>query len=197
MEKDGRNSRDLQAIETKNKIYEVGMSLLREKGFESVSIAEICRKAGVSVGLFYYYFPSKTEILNEKFKRADAYFDKEIRDSLTGETSVERIVDYARRYLSFVEGDGVDFIRNLYHTRNTFFTQEGRGMQRLLRDLIAQGQEGGEVRSDISPEEGVRFVFTLLRGIVFDWALRNGEYQLVEGSSRHMDMLASYLSRLL
>ena len=193
MSHESHTNRDLQALETKNRIYEVGMDLIRRKGFEHVSISEICREAGVSVGLFYYYFSTKQEILNEKFRRADEYFDDRIRSSLPDGHAGDRIRRYAQGYFSFVRDDGLDLMRHFYSTGNTFFVQSGRAMQRVLRDVILEGQRRGQVRVDMNAEECVNTAFTVLRGVVFDWALRDGSYDVVSDTDRYVEMLVAYL----
>lgn len=52
-------SRDRQAIATKKKIYDTGVSLLQQYGFDGVNVSQIAKKAGVSVGTFYHYYTSK------------------------------------------------------------------------------------------------------------------------------------------
>lgn len=46
-----------------------------EKSFEEVKITEIVKKVGVSVGSFYYHFPSKDDIIDEGYRD----FDKELQ----------------------------------------------------------------------------------------------------------------------
>lgn len=191
---DEQTSRQAQATESMNRIYETAVDLLREKGFESVSIAEICRRAGVSVGLFYYYFPSKIDILKEKFRRADCYFNDQVRNSLTEGSITEKIRNYIRTYLSYVESEGVDLIRNFYTTSNTFFVQRGRPMQDVLITIITAGQQQNTIRADMDPETCVDFIFTVLRGIIFDWSLRNGSYSITTDTARHVDMILGYLT---
>ena len=45
--------------ENKNKIIEVALKLINEKGFDNVSVSEITKEAGVSKGAFYIHFESK------------------------------------------------------------------------------------------------------------------------------------------
>ncbi|HIT89126.1 MAG TPA: TetR/AcrR family transcriptional regulator, partial [Candidatus Merdenecus merdavium] len=44
--------RRLQAEETKKRIYKSALQLFKEKDFEDVTIALICKNAGVSTGHF-------------------------------------------------------------------------------------------------------------------------------------------------
>lgn len=57
-------------------IYNSGKKLFSEKGFKDTNISEITKKAGMAVGTFYNYYPSKEKLFmdifleeNEKLKR--------------------------------------------------------------------------------------------------------------------------------
>jgi len=48
--------------ETKCKLLRVAMQLIWESSYGSVSVDDICKKAGVQKGSFYYFFPSKSDL---------------------------------------------------------------------------------------------------------------------------------------
>lgn len=170
--------RQEQALETRNRIYNAAVELMERKGFDNITIAEISRAAGVSVGAFYHYFESKNDILAEIFRRADEYFATEVASSLGEKPVPEQIVDYFGYYARFNIASGVDMVRQLFNPKVKFFTRQDRPMLSLLRDLICRGQERGEIRGDLSPEEVVRMLFITARGVVFDWGLHEGSYDL-------------------
>ncbi|WP_259596222.1 TetR/AcrR family transcriptional regulator [Clostridium botulinum] len=66
--------RQIQAINTKNKIYNIATNLMQKEGYDNITIQNICEKAEVSVGSFYHYFESKNDILIELYKKADHFF---------------------------------------------------------------------------------------------------------------------------
>lgn len=45
------------------KIFEAGMKLFQEKGFNNTTLQDICQEAGVSKGTIFNYFTSKEDIL--------------------------------------------------------------------------------------------------------------------------------------
>ncbi len=61
MEKELTN-RKKQALATREKLYTVGIKLLRAKGFDNVHIEQIAKDAGVSIGTFYHHFSSKLDL---------------------------------------------------------------------------------------------------------------------------------------
>jgi TetR/AcrR family transcriptional repressor of nem operon len=48
--------------ETKRKLVDAGMNLMRERGFNATTVDDICATAGVTKGGFFHYFKSKDEI---------------------------------------------------------------------------------------------------------------------------------------
>jgi len=48
-----------------NKIFGASLELFSKQGFQSTSISQIARKAGISKGLIYNYFESKLELLEK------------------------------------------------------------------------------------------------------------------------------------
>src|SRR4029077_19821284 len=51
--------------ETKHSLVQAAMALWRANGYARTTVADICRGAGVSKALFYFYFPRKEDVLFE------------------------------------------------------------------------------------------------------------------------------------
>ena len=51
-----------RSAQTKKSIMEAATSLFAREGYESTGVAEICERAGVSKGAFYYHFESKEAV---------------------------------------------------------------------------------------------------------------------------------------
>ena len=60
------------ATDLRERVLAAMRELLRERRFESVSVAEVIAAAGVSRASFYFYFPSKQAVLAELVRRAVA-----------------------------------------------------------------------------------------------------------------------------
>ena len=60
-------NRQIQAVNTKNKIYSAAIKSFINKGFNNVRIKDITDIAGVSKGTFYTHFDSKESIIYEYF----------------------------------------------------------------------------------------------------------------------------------
>lgn len=182
--------RQEKALETRNRIYTAAIDLMDRKGFENITIADISKQAGVSVGAFYHHFSSKNDILAEIFRKADDYFTQVI-DELEKESVPEQIVEYFDHYARFNAASGAEMTQSLFNPKIKFFIKEGRPMLTILQDLVCRGQEKGELRADASAEELVRFLFVMARGVVFEWSLYNGGYDLEATMHQYIERLVS------
>lgn len=63
-------------------------------------------------------------------------------------------------------------------------------MQNVLKNIIDEGKESGELKTDMESQEIVEYLFVALRGVIFDWCLHDGDYDLVE-------FVINYTKRLL
>jgi len=193
MAKKAVTRRQAQAIETANRIYAAAIELMDRKGFERLTIADISRRAGVSVGAFYHYFRSKDDILAEIFRRADEYFLTQVVGDLSQPAIQEQIVAYFDHYARFNAASGVEMTQQLFNPKVKLFIQKGRPMQTILQDLIRKGQERDEIRGDAEPEELARLLFVMARGVVFEWSLYDGGYDLEATMHKYMQTLVSTL----
>jgi len=54
--------------ETKKKLLKVAMELIWEQSYGSVGVEDICKRAGVTKGSFYFAFPSKSDLVCAAFE---------------------------------------------------------------------------------------------------------------------------------
>ena len=55
--------------ETRDRLWMTAMRLFAEKGYQSTSVADILKAAGVNSGSLYHFFPTKQDLLVEVLKR--------------------------------------------------------------------------------------------------------------------------------
>ncbi len=55
--------RTAQGTEAKQRLYRVAIQLIATRGYETTTLRDVAREAGVSVGLLYRYFPSKRAVV--------------------------------------------------------------------------------------------------------------------------------------
>ncbi len=175
-------SRDLQARDTRAKIYEAAWHLIGEEGFEKVSVDRICEKAGVAKGSFYHHFRSKGDLIVEGYALCDRYFEEKVAGRLIAEDAAGRIVEFVSHQMRYAVGMGLDLMRQVYKAQlefgTRFFVSAERTLPRILREVVAEGQGSGELRSDLDADYVVSFILRFSRGTIYDWCLREGSYDL-------------------
>lgn len=75
------------------------MALWRTNGYAKTTVADICRAAGVSRALFYFYFPAKEDILFEVGVLSTRAAQKTVRAQLETDYEVEAVIGEALRSL--------------------------------------------------------------------------------------------------
>lgn len=93
-----KQPRQDRAAATVAAIVEAAAQVLEEQGFENYTTNAIARRAGVSIGSLYQYFPSKDAITRVLVDRENAALLAEIgliTDSGTGSSAMRRLVEIA------------------------------------------------------------------------------------------------------
>lgn len=181
-------SRDKQAIATKKKIYKTGIALFQEHGFDGVNVSQIAKSAGVSVGTFYHYYTSKLDLIMDLYRGADTYFEEEVTASAQKLPFREQIKYFFHEYCAMAERNGIELTRKMYVPDNTLFLSRTQGMHQVLLDLIDAAQSAGRFSAEKTPQAVSDELFLIARGVIFDWALREGAYNLQEKMEAMLDI---------
>src|SRR3954471_10435288 len=66
--------------DNRERLIAAGYTVLSEKGYEATTVKEVAHVAGVSPGLFHYYFASKDALLLAVLQEAGARYGRMMRD---------------------------------------------------------------------------------------------------------------------
>lgn len=193
--------RKLQAIETKQKIFEATMELVKEKGVDHVQIEDISRKAGVSMGLFYKYFANKSDVITEAINQESDIYYLNIKETylkdLRGEEKllcfVWHIADYHEHKLDKV------YLKHNYATilanpnRRESITKEERPIYTIFAECVNEMIHDGILVSTVSVEMTARHLTMLVRGTIFEYLLNSEPFDII-GTSKHL--VSTYLAGL-
>ena len=56
-------TKDMKNRKLKEHIFDVALTLMKQIGYDNITIRMICTEAGISTGMFYKHFSSKEDIL--------------------------------------------------------------------------------------------------------------------------------------
>jgi TetR/AcrR family transcriptional repressor of nem operon len=193
--------------DTKTKLLQTALELIWESSYGSVSVDDICNRAGVNKGSFYYAFKSKSELAvaafehhwNEKrplldeifssqvppLRRLENYCDYAVRDQLVKYEKVGKICGCPFSSIGSELSTQDEQIRRKAHDL------ADRGIKYLsatLRDAIAEGSIDAK-----DPVELAREVFCYVKGLIMQAkiennaeilkCLKNGVFRLITSKS--------------
>lgn len=168
----------------KREIQETAWKLFYEKGYENTTINDIIQAVGTSKGGFYYYFDAKEELLHSLYSILDQAYEKYYRNMNRTVDSLTQLKQMNQYVFYFIEGNVKrDLLVALYQSQLSRRKEEhlldpNRYYLQLLKQIIAEGQEKGEIRSDLSAENLGRHVILLERAILTEWCVQDGKFSL-------------------
>src|SRR5580704_15932053 len=84
--------------DTRTRLLDAALRVIRNKGYGSSTVDEICREAGLSKGSFFHYFRSKEDLA----LAAAAYFS-ERADAMFGAAPYQSAADARERLLGYID----------------------------------------------------------------------------------------------
>ncbi len=170
-------SKTSKSARTREKLLKTSLDLMEQKGYQNTTVRDICSKANLSIGTFYSYFPSKSDLFFDIYKKADDYFSDYVSVQISGDNVSEKIVDFFRYYAELNINTGIELLKILFNPENSWFTQE-RPMQLVLASLIEEGISSGELKCPAGAKYLEDMLFILARGCCYNWCILDGEYDL-------------------
>src|SRR5215469_16857018 len=89
-----REKRWTHRADNRERLIAAGYTVLSEKGYEATTVKEVAHVAGVSPGLFHYYFPSKEALLTAVLHEAGSRYGQMMRD-LRAHVATDRVPEAA------------------------------------------------------------------------------------------------------
>lgn len=197
MNKSGLNKRKIQAIETKNKIYNIAIELIGKYGYDNVSIDEICGKAEVSKGTFYHHFNAKEDVILALYKDEYECFLNSVKESPTN-SYIDKLIELICFHVKYAETKGLDIVKQVYKTQldygNKLSVSKNVLLQEMLSDIIHKGQINNEIRNDMKSSDIIDYLIRLSHGIIYDWCLNNASYSLVEITRKSLNCVIQLIA---
>lgn len=179
---DYEQRRKEQARRTESAILNSALALMREKGFDAVTVRDICKAAGITTGAFYHHFKSKEELFSKGFAPLDQYMEEALEKEPVIDP-VQRLKSILYHYAAFIENCG-ELAAQYYQRRLATASAMSMDASRCIRSAMvkcftqAKDIEFQLIRND--PEWAADFCYRHFRGIVIDWLLQRREYSLMD-----------------
>ena len=74
----------VQGAAARQRLYDIALRLMAKRGYESATLRDVAKEAGVSVGLLYRYFPSKRAVIIALYEELSAEYARQALDMPRG-----------------------------------------------------------------------------------------------------------------
>lgn len=165
--------------ETKERIFQAAKRILQKKGYEELSIKNICEEAGVSNGSFYHHFKTKDDLLSYYIEDQPQVNPDLLELPHDIEEAKQTIIQVYLNYVAYCEELGVEFMTGYYDPKNQALNPVIRTerpypivtVQTYVERAIAEGI----LTLNVTLEEFTTDIRMIVIGNVFEWCLRKGE----------------------
>lgn len=170
---------------TKARIVSAAWKLFYEQGYEGTTVEDIVFESGTSKGSFYHYFDGKDALMGTLAYVFDEKYEELIPALDPNMGALETLAYINHELYVMIEASvSIDLLTRLLSTQllargEKHLLDRSRVYFRLLRRIVRQGAERGELRREVSVDELVRAFAMWERAQLYDWCLCGGDYSLV------------------
>ncbi len=188
------------AVRNMTRILEAVFALNREKGFGAMSLRDLSRRSGLSMGALYSCFPGKEELRSMILRRGAAYTREVILDQAPAcATPAERLETAIETHLYLSESLRPWFYfaymeaSSLPRRERRRAKEDELATEQIFLDILLEGVAGGSFHC-----ADVELTAALIKAVLQDWYLKRWKYKrkgiTVEGYARFV--VEFVLSRL-
>ena len=168
---------------TRESIKQEMVGLIQEKGYQNVTIMDICQRCGITRPTFYKYAGSREELLLDVY---DDVVDKIFQDPLhiaLADTHYEQLLVIFSQVVKETERYGAELFSqliavNLKENRQTFYMRDN--MTQLCHVILANAKKNHEIHNPSSPEEIYRAIAYSFFGYETIWCMEKGKFRWLE-----------------
>lgn len=174
--------RDEQKKETYFKIYRAIIELTKEKSYDTITIREVCQRAGISIGSYYKHFQSKDDIIFQQIMNSSSHTREEIAPLLNKGSGLDNLEAYLELQNELLNGNDVPWLREifriyLYHRIEPVLDKNSINYVVILK-VIKEGQEDGSIRSDMKADELAWIVLKMIIANYYCYCMQDGDFDM-------------------
>jgi AcrR family transcriptional regulator len=179
--------RERKKARLRQQIVETALRLFHKRGYESTRIEDIVRALNISQPTFFRYFPSKDAVLREVGKKGFTCQTEKLKLELASQASTaERLRRFYDTMAKLTEADrplwqAVVLAGAMDPVRSPDMREQEEASVSLLREILAQGQDRGDVTRAFPVVHLAEFMEGLFNTVVRQWAVDlTGPHKLSE-----------------
>ncbi len=169
-----------QDNQTRSRLLCAAVDVFDRKGYAAASVREIVELAGVAKPALYYHFGSKEALLTAVLEEAARAFERKMDAAMTTQgTARERLSalctdlhDLFQEHVPVARVAHSVFFGPLEGMPKFDFTVFDRQSERVVRQIVEDGQAAGEIAATASPSD----IALMMMGIIGVFTMRQLHY---------------------
>lgn len=185
----------------KKKIVSSAWKLFYEQGYDDTTIDDIIEESHTSRGSFYHYFDGKDALLSSLSYLFDDKYE-ELKEYMPSDMNCfDKLMFLNQELFDMIENNiSIDLLAQLYSSQLTttgekHLLDRNRVYYKLLRKIVTDGQQLGEISKEETVNEIVKEYAMCERALLYDWCLCNGEYSLKNYAKQMMPRFLSHIKQ--
>ena len=169
---------------TKLRVIKCAFNLFKKRGYNNVTIQDICKESKITKSTFYYHFPTKDSLLDDFNLYSESFVVDNLANFINSESYVEQLWSIYKVYTIPILDAGVEInrqgiIKNLNCDRKVFAPGENDLWDTQII-LIEKAQKSGQIKNHMPAVELVTSLIYAMDGIMMVWCIKNGQLDLLE-----------------
>ncbi len=173
-----RVKKEMTAVKNLSRIFDATLRISNKKGFPSMTMRDLSRETGLSMGALYTCFSSKEDLLEmlqrqgrlivDRFLKQATEAETEPRAKLNGAVKTHLYLSEAMQpwfYFSYMEA------KNLTKKQAKMAVDSELYTEQVFLDILNEGQERG-----VFVPRDYRLMASLIKAMVQDWYLKRRKY---------------------
>lgn len=173
------------AEKTKEALLEAALTVFGRRGVQGTRLEDIAAEANVTRGALYWHFGGKDAIIRELLQQRvepilvllEDVYARALPAIERLETLLAELLGYIERSPQLRDSFLLEFERSLFESADRemhpVLRQSTQHIERVLRKIIKQGKEQGDVRKDVATEQILSLLVSLIKGMLIDARMRH------------------------
>jgi len=173
-----RIKKEETAVRNLERIFDATLKISNEKGFQAMSMRDLSRETGLSMGALYAYFAGKEALLEMLQSQGRAVIQRILEERINAESrAVSKLRAAVRTHLHLSEAMQPWFYFSYMEAKNLARAQRDKAVagelytEKIFADILEQGQEEGVFES-----RDHLLVASVIKAMLQDWYLKRWKY---------------------
>lgn len=188
-EGENKNQKEEWALDKRNSILKVAMSLFAEKGFHKTRISDIANGLNIGEASIYEYFKNKEDILFSIPMEKTGEFSTAVTERFKENRKAEmELRDFVREYLSFLQGNKIYTAILLFELRANRRFYQSKAYQKvkesndILMGILKRGQADDSFGKEVNIHLVRHMIFGAIDHMALTWVLFGKPVSLLESA---------------